>query len=427
MTNQFNHRRMAIQIGVALVVIAAFFFLVQNCGVQSSPTSGAGLRGGGYTCDCKDKACWDSVSNTQLKRGFSCLGTALGAASAGYETARAAGSVVYSASAEVKQLLQNREQLYKVISDVYNLSNSGLNMSLRRPDGSPVQLQITFLDLLKNVAGSTGDALNIFGGADLRSSPGLKCLAESAGLASKVFDTMVLLGKYVQSNGELDLYSSLKGLSLGVEDLTKLTTFFGTCAVAIEQDPAFSAQGKALVGNLSNYFKLVTGPLKLVFAIGECGFAVVSGTINLGGSVYCGLGDVQELADSSAALSRQRDATLQRPLRQGDGREGYECNNQWVGEASGAFLKYGIYLGRQNFFSYAYRSTACADYCGSTIGAEFCAQNAEAIFGEDADNCRATCNTRQVDGVVSICISHCCNQDNGCATDANARYQTFGE
>jgi hypothetical protein len=237
---------------------------------------------------------------------------------------------------------------------------------------------------------------------------------------------MTLLGKYVDARGQLDLYTSMKGLNIGVEDLTKLTTFVGTCAVAIEQDPAFSTEGKALVGNLSNYFKLVTGPLKLAFAIGECGFAVVSGTINLGGSVYCGFGDVQVLAESSAALSRQLDNTLERPLNPGDGREGYECNNEWVGEAQSAFLKYGIFLGRQNFYSYAYRSTACADYCGSTVGADYCSRNASAIFGQDADNCRATCNTRQVDNVVSTCISLCCNQENGCATDANARYQTFG-
>lgn len=415
-----NYRMLAVHFTIGLVLISAIFFLVQNCGQQQHGGSGASLRS--INCGCRDLECWRGSSNEASKKAFSCAASALSATASGFETAGAAASVAYTATTQAKELLKNSENFYKIFADIYNLSSATINFTTSSGQGGVIS--VTLLDLFKNLSGSAGDSLNVFGGADLNRSPGLKCLAEGAGLSSKIFDTLSIMGKYVQAQGNFDYMQEFKALNIGIDDLTKMATFFGACAVAIERDPAVAGPGKAFVSQMGNYFKLVTGPLKIAFALGECGFAITGGLINLGGNTACAVEDVQILAESSASLGRVRDAYANQPLQPGDGRPGYECNNEYVGEAVSAMNKYGIFLGRQNFYSYAYRASACGDYCGdASFASQYCLDNADAIFGPDADNCRATCTTRQSDSATAGCLSFCCGQDGACSQAAGVRAQ----
>ncbi len=420
MKRLLDYKRFTVHLAIGLAVIAGVFFLVQNCGQQQTVGGGASLRS--INCDCRDMLCWRDSSNDASKKAFSCAGSALGATAAGFETAGAAGSVIYTAATETKALLKQSENFYKIFADIYNLGSATITFSLGSGQGGLIS--VSLLDLFKNLSGSAGDALNIFGGADINRSPGLKCLAEGAGISSKIFDTLSIMGKYVQAQGNFDYLQEFKALNIGVDDLTKMATFFGTCAVAIERDPTVAGPGKVLVSQMGSYIKLVSGPLKIALALGECGFAITGGLINLGGNTACAYEDVLALIDSSASLGQARQAYVDRPLQGGDGTPGYECNNEYVGEAVAAMTKYGIFLSRQNFYSYVYRSSACGDYCGNaSFASQYCLDNADAIFGADADNCRATCTTRQSAGATERCLSYCCGQDSGCAQDAGVRAQ----
>ena len=420
MKRLLDYKRFTVHLAIGLAVIAGVFFLVQNCGQQQTVGGGSSLRS--INCGCRDLQCWRDSSNDASKKAFSCAGSALGATAAGFETAGAVGSVVYTATAEAKGLLKQSENFYKIFADIYNLGSATITFSLGSGQGGLVS--VSLLDLFKNLSGSAGDALNVFGGADINRSPGLKCLAEGAGLSSKIFDTLSIMGKYVQAQGNFDYMQEFKALNIGIDDFTKMATFIGTCAVAIERDPTVAVPGKAFVSQMGNYFKLVTGPLKIVYAVWECGFAVTGGLINLGGNTACSVEDFQALYESSAALGQARQAYVDRPLQGGDGTPGYECNNEYVGDAGAAMTKYGIFLSRQNFYSYVYRSSACGDYCGNaSFASRYCLDNADAIFGADADSCRATCTTRQSEGATERCLSYCCGQDSGCAQEAGVRAQ----
>ena len=102
---------------------------------------------------------------------------------------------------------------------------------------------------------------------------------------------------------------------------------------------------------------------------------------------------------------------------------GYQCANQWVGENYFAMRKLGIELHNTNFYSYIFRSSACADYCGNFgFGGKFCSDNREAIFGSMVQQCAPVCSVRQTMSAMRVCMSYCCGNENSCSSAAWKTY-----
>jgi hypothetical protein len=83
--------------------------------------------------------------------------------------------------------------------------------------------------------------------------------------------------------------------------------------------------------------------------------------------------------------------------------------------------KYGIWLQKQSFYSYVYRSSVCGDYCAdsSKRGGYFNTKASE-IFPNDSERgwCKGANTIAGTSEAVRSCAVMCCDQDNGCVLDA---------
>jgi len=425
--HQFQYRRMAIQIGIALLIVTGLFFLVQNCGQQSQVASRGTAVLKSYGCDCRDLECWRKASDSASQKAFSCAASALSAAATA-GSVQVAGSELNGIAAGA-QTFRGKSFELKDLTNYLQLVGDLAGLLKGLPFSYTGQ-QTSLPDIFKAIFSGAPDVAKTLFGVAYATNPGYQCLIDNSATIGGIFDAANNITK-AWDGASFDvsvLLASGKGLIALLDSAGKSLLTLDSCLAAITQSPGSDqiVQLAASAKQFSNIFKVVIGPVKIALTLADCGFAIGGGLINIASNGACAVEDVQNLITSRASLASQRDATLERPLQAGDGRPGYECNNEYVGEAEGAFLKYGIFLGKQNFYSYAFRSVACADYCGSTIGARYCEENADAIFGADAANCRQVCNVRQIDNVVSTCISYCCGQNPGCTNDANQRYQTFG-
>ena len=157
----------------------------------------------------------------------------------------------------------------------------------------------------------------------------------------------------------------------------------------------------------------IQGPIESIRVVANCGIDLTKGGYVLVANTACLAGDIKNYYESKDRLEKTRD--------------NYVNNIPVQDNESGAracMAKYGLWLQKQSFYSYVYRSSVCADYCGNgSRGADTFSKNINSIFTIESDRewCGKNAVTAQGAENITACASYCCNQDNQCTTDAMKR------
>jgi hypothetical protein len=179
-----------------------------------------------------------------------------------------------------------------------------------------------------------------------------------------------------------------------------------SCSEWLGQKRLFSVQ-KALKS-----IEAIKGPIDSLLVIGQCGVDLGRGGYVLYNNVQCLGDDISQYYDSRERLENSRDQFVENTkVPTEDDQQG----------ANACMAKYGIFLGKQSFYSYVYRSSACGDYCGNGKTANsYYRENLASIYPrqDDYEWCTQKATSAMSFDGVRQCAVYCCDQDNSCANDA---------
>jgi hypothetical protein len=153
-------------------------------------------------------------------------------------------------------------------------------------------------------------------------------------------------------------------------------------------------------------------PIKAIKVVGDCAVDIVRGGYVAVANSVCAARDIQNYYESKERLEQTKNSYQNKPIE---------------GNATGVnacMAKYGLFLQKQSFFSYVYRSNVCGDYCGNgSKGASYYPSNIDRIYAveSDRDYCRANASVALEKEPITSCITFCCDQDSSCTKDALSR------
>jgi hypothetical protein len=188
--------------------------------------------------------------------------------------------------------------------------------------------------------------------------------------------------------------------------LTDLTSANINCMMWLEGKRKLSLQ------RTLKAIKKIQQPIQTVITVGTCGVAIGKGGYILAQNSMCLVEDLGNYFESRENLQKQRDNFV----------NGDTVPKDDVDTGVNVCMrKYGIWLQKQSFYSYVYRSSVCGDYCAdsSKRGSYFNTKASE-IFPNDSERgwCKGANTIAGTSEAVRSCAVMCCDQDNGCVLDA---------
>jgi hypothetical protein len=214
-------------------------------------------------------------------------------------------------------------------------------------------------------------------------------------------------------NGEVITSEKLKKLtSISVSAAASILDRMGTLAEC--SDWMEGKRTKEMV-QLSKGAKKIAGVIGTYKVIATCGIDLAKGGIILWENTGCLMGDMESYYESRDLLNKQRDNYVDNThVPEQDQERGQNA----------CMAKYGIFLNKQSFYSYGYKSSQCGDYCGNSgTAGEYMKQNLRSIYTRDDDLkwCSANATSQMASDNVRACAVYCCDQDQACANDAMKR------
>ena len=235
-----------------------------------------------------------------------------------------------------------------------------------------------------------------------------------------------LSGQYEAVGSLYELANAAKGVNGEVitsEKLKKLTSISVSSVVFILDRMSTLAEcadwmaGKRTkdMVKLAKGADKIAGIIKTYKVIATCGVDLTKGGVILWNNTGCLIGDIQSYYESKDRLNKQRDNYVDNtPVPEQDKERGQNA----------CMAKYGMFLYKQSFYSYPYRSSKCGDYCGNSgTAAKYMKDNLKSIYTREDDLkwCSANATGKMDFDGVRACAVYCCDQDSTCADDAMKR------
>jgi hypothetical protein len=375
-----------------------------------------------HSCSCDDLECWRKNSSQGTKDALACAASAASAA-ADIATAGAA-----STTKRVVFAIEYAARTFDIAKNIAALASRSYNIYY---DGKPTSKNM--LDMIRALSTGSADVMKHFFGADYVKNPQLQCardITSFAGSLASAAGSVISLdqaaaqsksrGQTMTLNNFGELLKTLYAMSEGVG---RFAFALNACTTVI-QYPEVAADMKKLTDN----FKQIAGYARVASIITfDCGLGLGHAGVVLIQNSMCLASDLGNLAESFANVDQALDNAFHTPAPNPPGdKPGYICNGEPKSCANFAAKKFGMWLYRQNYYSYATRSYLCADMCGNNgSGGNECQQYANDIFGADTPFCSPYCKTAQCDTAVANCISQCCGLEGSCVDAAQKKLKSY--
>jgi len=196
----------------------------------------------------------------------------------------------------------------------------------------------------------------------------------------------------------------------------------GGCAEWMNNDPKFKVAFKEGMDAM----KKVMAPIKTLRVLAQCGVALGKGGYILANNSACLVEDINNYYQGKEALEKQKENYVNNPPMESDQSDNKvdgsdsSGDSNYVASDNRCMTVYGIWLGKQSFFSYFTRSSACADQCAGAAGKETYYENSRKIFPAELDHEYCLMNAKVGSSRINVelCASYCCGQDNSCSSAA---------
>lgn len=219
--------------------------------------------------------------------------------------------------------------------------------------------------------------------------------------------TKLAIGMKSQEKISAEMFHSMTQFSYDFTQIVfQLIEGNGRCAEWLGQKRMIALQ-KALKG-----IEKLQAPIKAIRVVGDCAIDIVRGGYVAVANSVCAVRDIQNYYESKGRLEETKNSYGARPII--DNESGVNA----------CMAKYGLFLQKQSFYSYIYRSNVCGDYCGNgSKGAAYFPSNIDRIYTleSDRDFCRANASVALEKEVITRCVSYCCDQDSECTRSGLSR------
>ncbi|MCX6118014.1 MAG: hypothetical protein NT027_10765 [Proteobacteria bacterium] len=235
-----------------------------------------------------------------------------------------------------------------------------------------------------------------------------------------------LAGQYLAAKSLYKLTqtaSQISGQKISARQISDLASIGLTSAVALLEKISTSAdcldwisqkRTKDMV-KLSEGAKTLANTVRAYAVVAQCGVDLAEGGYVLAKNSACLVGDLQNLFQSNQNVESQRDNYIESTQ---------VPQNTLQNGRDACMTKYGLFLQRQTFYSYASKSNKCGDYCGNNgFAGAYMKENLREIYPRNDDYawCSANATSAMNQQSITSCVTFCCNQEGQCTTDALKR------
>jgi hypothetical protein len=238
-----------------------------------------------------------------------------------------------------------------------------------------------------------------------------KCLAGQYTVLNDFLGFFALAEKLKDAKG----FSVEEIKQMALTPLTFATALTDMVSANINCDMWLQGKRQIAMQRTLRGIKQIQQPLQTVITLASCGVSLSQGGYILAKNSMCLAEDLSNYYESRENLQKQRDNFV----------NGDTVPKDDVDTGVNVCMrKYGIWLQKQSFYSYVYRSSVCGDYCAdsSNRGTYFNTKASE-IFPNESERgwCKGANTLADGPEAVRSCAVMCCDQENGCVRDAMKR------